>query len=124
MIKLWLDDVRDPRKYGAIGFAWAKDYNEAVALIKTGEVSFASLDHDIGACEECVAASLHIGDMESPETTFYNHCPHAKSGYDFLCFIEESNLWPSDGIRVHSMNPVGRQRMQQVIESHYRREAK
>jgi hypothetical protein len=118
---LWLDDVRDPVQHGFIGAEWAKTYYEAVDLLLTGEVTRASLDHDIGACPDCVEKLLHIGDMTTPETTFYNKCPHAKTGYDLVCWMEENNVWPKYGVSVHSMNPVGRARMQQVIDAHYKR---
>jgi hypothetical protein len=81
-MNLWLDDVRDPCKHGAIGFDWAKTYDEAITALKRGDIEFASLDHDIGACADCTAKMLHIGDMLTPETTFYNRCPHEKTGYD------------------------------------------
>lgn len=117
---LWLDDLRDPRKHGIFNAAWATTYEQAVEMLATGDVTFASLDHDLGACEECVATNAHIGDMKTPETTFYNHCPHAKSGYDVVVWMEENNVWPKNGVIVHSMNPVGKARMQQVIDRHYR----
>lgn len=128
-MRLWLDDERDPQKTlhirgdgtpnGTLGWTWVKTYDDAIKALQAGEVTYASLDHDIGACDDCVMALLHIGDMETPETTFYNRCPHAKTGYDLICFMEEYEIWPRDGVRVHSMNPVGRARMQQVIDKHY-----
>jgi hypothetical protein len=118
-MRLWLDDVREPWKHGYIGAEWAKTYDEAIARLQEGDVTFASLDHDIGACDDCVRDLLHVGDMQTPETTFYNRCPHAKSGYDVVCWMEENNVWPVDGVVVHSMNPVGRLRMKQVIDRHY-----
>ena len=117
---LWLDDVREPWVHGFRGATWAKTFEEAIGYLKSGEVRFASLDHDIGACEDCTSKMFHIGDMLSPETAFFNRCPHAKSGYDVVCWMEENNIWPPDGVRVHSMNPVGRQRMQEVIDKHYK----
>ena len=119
-MRLWLDDCREPWKHGYIGSEWAKTYDEAIAALKTGEIAFASLDHDIGACPDCVAKGLHIGDQQTLETSFVNTCPHAKTGYDVVCWMEENNVWPPDGVVVHSMNPAGRQRMQQVIDRHYR----
>lgn len=116
---LWLDDVREPWKHGYGGAIWAKTYDSAVAALQTGDVAFASLDHDIGACEDCVKAGYHIGDMKTSETTFYNRCPHAKSGYDVVCWMEEHDVWPPNGVVVHSMNPVGRARMESVIKQHY-----
>jgi hypothetical protein len=119
-MRMWLDDVREPWKHGYIGAEWAKTYDEAIVLLRTGNITFASLDHDIGACEECTAHGYHIGDMKTAETTFYNKCPHAKTGYSVICWMEENNVWPKDGVKVHSMNPVGRQRMQAVIDRHYK----
>ena len=116
---LWLDDVRDPKQYGFIGATWVKTYDEAIDALKSGKVTRASLDHDIGACAECTEAGLHIGDMKTAETTFYNRCPHAKTGYDLVCWMEENNIWPPEGTRVHSANPVGRARMEMVIRKHY-----
>lgn len=120
-MKLWLDDVRDPRQYGFFDMYWAKNYDEAIAALKLGEITFASLDHDIGACNKCVSSLQHIGDMLTPETTFFNRCPHEKSGYDVVVFMEENDLFPINGVRVHSMNPVGKVRMNQVIFNHYGR---
>lgn len=115
-INLWLDDMRDPAAFGAIGFVWVKTYNEAIKFLQLGIVEFASLDHDIGACEGCVEYCLHIGDMTTPETTFFNRCPHEKTGYDVVCWLEEHpQFWPPNGVRVHSANPVGRQRMDKHV---------
>ena len=119
-MRLWLDDVREPWKHGFIGATWAKTYDEAIEILESRQVSFASLDHDIGACADCVEKNLHVGDMRTPETTFYNRCPHEKTGYDVVCWMEENNVWPPEGTRVHSANPVGKQRMQVVIDRHYR----
>jgi len=117
----WLDDMRDPAQYGAIGATWAKNYDEAINILKRSTFTFASLDHDLGACAECTATGFHIGDMKTAETTFFNRCPHEKSGYDVLCWMEEHNIWPQNGIRIHSMNPVGRQQMEQIVFAHYGR---
>ena len=46
-----------------------------------------------------------------------------KSGYDVLLWLEEHpEYWPPNGVRVHSANPAGRLRMQQIIDKHDRRE--
>lgn len=96
-IRLWLDDVRDPFEHGHIGWVWAKTANDAIALLETGLVVEASLDHDLS-----IEATL--GQWENEET-----------GYDVVCWMEEHNVWPVNGTRVHSMNPAGKQRMEQVI---------
>jgi hypothetical protein len=92
---LWVDDKRLPEAYGLKGFVRVTTSAEAIALLETGEVRFASLDHDLG---------LKSG-----------------TGYDIVCWMEEHDVWPPDGVRVHSMNVVGRKRMEAVIERHYGR---
>lgn len=118
---LWLDDLRDPVRHGFPNAYWAKNYDEAISAMSNYQFAGASLDHDLGACADCERKGTHIGDMLTPETTFYGHCPHAKSGYDVICWMEEHNYWPEFGVRVHSANPVGRGRMEQVIRAHYGR---
>src|SRR5438309_1594271 len=44
-MKLWLDDIR-PTPDDT--WTWAKTVPEAIDLLKTGEVTYASLDHDLG----------------------------------------------------------------------------
>lgn len=100
---LWLDDVRPPWKHGYIGADWVKTADEAIALLNTGLVTFASLDHDL-----------------SEQATIGQPAPGEKTGYTVVCWMEEHNVWPINGVRVHSMNPAGRLRMQQVIDRAYR----
>lgn len=100
-MKLWLDDIRDPWKHGFIACEWARTADEAIARLKAGDITFASLDHD-----------LSIDDtMGTPKGE--------KTGYDVVCWMEENGVWPEDGVRVHSMNPAGKARMQAVISKHY-----
>lgn len=101
-MRLWLDDIREPWKYGYIASEWAHTAQEAIALLKTGEITFASLDHDL-----------------SVEATCGNPAPNEETGYTVVCWMEENDVWPCDGVVVHSMNPVGRARMEAVIRRHY-----
>src|ERR1041385_6115403 len=101
--KMWLDDIRDPVKFGCIGFNWVKTVDEAIELLKTGEVVFASLDHDL-----------------SIEATMGNW-KNERTGYDVVLWMEENNVWPEEGVKVHSLNPAGRQRMEAVINKVYGR---
>jgi len=100
-MKLWLDDVRDPKDWGHIGWVWVKTYDEAVQMLRTGQVKMASLDHDLS-----LAATLGYPCGE-------------KTGYDVVCWMEEHDVWPRYGVQVHSMNPVGAERMRKVIAKHY-----
>lgn len=100
-MKLWLDDIREPWKHGCIGWHWAKTADEAIEALKTGEVTVASLDHDL-------SEKATLGDDRGERT-----------GYTVVCWMEENDVWPKDGVKVHSMNPVGRGKMLRVINKHY-----
>ena len=100
---MWLDDCRDPACFGRIGWYWVQTIEEAKALLLTGNVIEASLDHDLG-----IWATL--GEWERELT-----------GYDLLLWMEENNIWPVHGVHVHSANPVGAKRMKAAIEDHYKR---
>ncbi len=103
LIDLWLDDLRDPNHHGRIGWTWVKTADEAIALLQTGNVRKASLDHDL-----TVEQTLGREDRE-------------KTGYTVVCWMEEHNVWPAGGTFVHSQNPVGRAKMQSVIDRVYSR---
>lgn len=102
-MRLWLDDIREPWKYGFISCEWVKTADQAIERLKQGDITFASLDHDLSTDDT----------MGKPKGE--------KTGYDVICFMEKHNIWPIDGVRVHSMNPVGRMRMEQVIFKQYGR---
>lgn len=100
MIRLWLDDERDPRDpkiqsdFGAEGDeVWVKTASVAINHLRGGNVSSISLDHDLG-----------IG--------------VTGSGMDVAKWIEEQAFhgtlarleWA-----VHSMNPVGAKQMMQAL---------
>ncbi len=98
MVKMWLDDIRDPRMFGCPGWVWVTTPDEAIKLLATGTVEQASLDHD-----------LTINQMLGLEFD------DEQSGYKVVCWMEENNVWPINGVSVHSMNPAGKARMEQVI---------
>jgi hypothetical protein len=101
-MKLWLDDIREPWRFGCVGWEWAKTVEEAIALLETGLVTEADLDHDL-------SEKATLGDWSGELT-----------GYTVVCWMEEHDCWPIDGVKVHSQNPVGRERMQRVINRHYK----
>lgn len=100
-MKLWLDDVRDPATYHCIGYTWVKTAVEAMELLLTGEVTFASLDHDL-------TIKATMGDWEGELT-----------GYEVVVWMRNRNIWPRDGVAVHSLNQKGAKRMRAVIAAHY-----
>lgn len=103
-MNLWLDDIRDPAEHGCIGWTWARTAIEAIHYLNTGRVECASLDHDL-------SVDATLGNPQFGELT----------GYSVVCWMEEYGVWPPGGVRVHSMNPVGRRRMQLVIAAAYAR---
>lgn len=109
-MKLWLDDIRHPAEHGCIGWHWARTANEAIAALQTGEVTEASLDHDL-----CFEHHAEGGDYDYPFSG-----RSEKTGYAVVLWMEQNNVWPRDGVRVHSMNPAGRMRMEAAIDRHHR----
>lgn len=105
-MKLWLDDIRPPWEHGCIGWKWVQTAEDAIEALASGEVTQASLDHDL-----------------SMEATM--GCPQhgEETGYTVVCWMEEHNIWPVDGVTVHSMNPAGKAKMLVVIRRHYWPEA-
>jgi len=85
-INIWLDDIRDPISNG-----WfiVKTVKECKKVLLKHSVRLMSLDHDLGEGQE--------------------------TGYDLLCWMEKNNIWPSEEVLIHTMNPVGRLRMEQVL---------
>lgn len=88
-MKLWVDDIREAPK----NWAWAKTFTEAKTLIERCDIDEISLDHDLG------------GEL---------------TGYDILNYIEWRKMVLGVEIpkiiHVHTANPVGRQRMQIVVQ--------
>jgi len=66
--------------------------------LATGRVTEASLDHDLSE-----AATL--GNWENEVT-----------GYNVLLWLEQHpQFWPVNGVHLHTLNPLGKQRMEKVI---------
>ena len=109
---LWLDDVRDPEKYGHLrkdGWVWAQTADEAIYWLRKKEVESASLDHDLTFDQ--MSRGGYYGQI---------HEDGMKSGYDVVKWLEEHpEYWPPRGVHVHSANPAGKARMEQVILRHY-----
>ncbi len=114
-MNLWLDDVRPAPE----GWVHVKTADEAKALLQTGNVQKASLDHDLGACETCFDGLNFEEWHVKYECKSAPHCEHFGTGYTLLCWMEETDIWPAEKPTVHSANPVGRDRMQQVIDRKY-----
>ena len=83
-LRLWLDDERPAPE----GWVWCRSVNAAISLLSCAPVSYASLDHDLG-----------------------DYRYDGGDGTAFVDWMAENDCWPSDGVSVHSANPVGRQTM-------------
>jgi len=94
-MKIWLDDIRPAPD----GWLWLKDATQFSVVYKDhlDEITHISFDHD-------------LGDTSDPEIT----------GYTCLCWVEK--IWWNDVtytlpvLTVHSANPVGRSKMQKLID--------
>lgn len=111
-MKLFVDDIRTP--FEDESWTVARTIDEAKRYLVTGMVNEITLGHDMGACQECVVEGKHIGDMATPETTFSNWCPHVDDGYTLLRWIIIEGYLPGI-INIHSMNPIGKQRMIRLL---------
>jgi hypothetical protein len=84
MINVYLDDLRPCPP----GFVLARNVDECLALLESGNVRYLSLDHDLGENEP--------------------------TGYDLTKIMVERGLWPLR-IYMHTANPVGRDNMYQLL---------
>ena len=94
-MRLWVDDERTPPE----GYLWAKSVNSAKEFIINAEknnepIELLDLDHDLGryACEggDCIKLVEWMAETG-------RHYP----------------------IKIHTMNPVGRENMQQLINRYW-----
>ena len=110
MKKLYLDDVRCPKTEG-----WdiVRTYENFVDWIKkNGLPSEVSFDHDL--------AEIHY----DPSTWTENFKYHEKTGYDaakWMCDYCMENGLPIPEFNCHSANPVGRENILAILNSHKER---
>lgn len=109
--KLFLDDIRNPeqvtwRHLPPGPWVVVRSYDEFKATIRArGVPSFLAYDHDL--------ADIHYWNNEAYEQTG----AHAAT---YLCdLLREQNL-PHPNYVVHSQNPVGANRITNIIEYHNR----
>lgn len=108
-MELWLDDKRDPEHYDKEDWYWAMTAVEAIQAFRRGDITRASLDHDL--TDEQMIIGGYNGVI---------HDDGVKSGYDVILWLEQNpEFWPVDGVAVHSQNPSGAARMQAAIRAHY-----
>jgi hypothetical protein len=98
-MKMWLDDIRKPPDDS---WAWVTTAQAALEMLKSGEVTEASLDHDLEFTRAGCADPFGRG-----------------TGLEVAQFIAEMEKPPVT--RVHSMNPVGAKAMREVLAEKERR---
>jgi hypothetical protein len=90
-MKLWIDDVREPPK----GYVWCKSVGQAKQVIRANElrhepIELLDMDHDSG--------------------------DYAFDGGDYIKLLDWMEFTNRNyPIRIHSMNPVGRENMRAII---------
>lgn len=114
-MKLWLDDMRP----APIGWHWAKTVQEAQELLRTGKVDEASLDHDLGACADCMGGKSPEEWLQLTGFTQMPNCDHFGTGYTLVCWMEEHDIWPANKPTVHSRNPAGAAKMRAAIDRRF-----
>ena len=92
-IRLFVDDIRNPEDLGLRGWTVARTSDDAIRILRNGSVESLSLDHDLGGED---------------------------TGYRVACWLEEHGVWPRLGVLCHSANPVGKARIQAVIDRRLR----
>ena len=98
-MKLWIDDCRP----APTGYIWCKSVNSAKRMIEKYS-DWLDFDNNRVDCIELIDIDHDAGD-------------YASDGGDYirlLDWLEETGRnYP---IRIHSMNPVGRENMRRIIE--------
>lgn len=107
---VFLDDLRKPW-----GVRWhlVKTAQECVSILENEDVEHLSLDHDLAA-EHYERDHFKNGPDEHdsiPETL-------DGSGHDVVRFMVRSGRWPTKTLIIHTMNPMGRERMLAMAKHH------
>jgi len=93
-LRVWLDDLLDDRA-APPGWVHVTTAPAAIALIDRGDVVELSLDHDLGD-DDIAGKGVHV--------------------VDHIADVAGRDLWPRDGITIHSANAAGRDQMARTIE--------
>jgi hypothetical protein len=96
-LRVWLDDLLEDRA-APQGWTQVTTAPAAIALLETGRVVELSLDHDLGN-DDVAGKGVHVVDHIAREQ-----------------FAAAKDLWPRDGIMIHSANPAGKDQMARAIE--------
>ena len=98
-VRVWLDDDLVDRA-APDGWTQVTTAREAIDLLLTGNVVELSLDHDLGD-DERFGRGVDVVDFIVTEHE-----------------VNRRDLWPRDGIGLHTANPAGRETMARTIRSY------
>lgn len=110
-MKVYLDDIRPCPS----GWRLARNYDEAITLLKSGCVEEISLDHDLGME---VTGKVDVDEWDAQ--ILLARGIEAKTGYHVACWIEEAvhmGLIDAPVMHCHSANPAGKKKIMLTIES-------
>lgn len=96
-LRVWLDDLLDDRA-APRGWVHVTTAPAAIALLDSGRVVELSLDHDLGE-DELAGKGIHVVDHIAERQV-----------------VDGQDLWPRDGITLHTANAAGRDQMARAIE--------
>jgi hypothetical protein len=96
-LRVWLDDLLEDRA-APRGWIHVTTAPAAIALLESGQVVELSLDHDLGD-DELAGKGIHVVD----------HIAESQ-------IVDGRDLWPRDGITLHTANAAGRDQMARAIE--------
>ncbi len=111
-VRLYLDDVRKC----PVGWTLARSVAEAIDVMKRWTVVEASLDHDLGACDEC----LKREEVAALAANGAFLCQHVPNGMEFVRWMKRTGVWPTSKPTVHSANGGKAPLMREEIEAHWR----
>jgi hypothetical protein len=95
-LRVWLDDLLDDRA-APPGWLHVTAAPAAISLIDRGHVVELSLDHDLGD-DEGAGKGLHVIDHIAEQQV-----------------VAGRDLWPREGITIHSANAAGRTRWRALL---------
>ena len=99
-MKIWVDDIRD----APLGYAQCRSVNEAIKTITDYELMY-----DKSGGKSCYKIELIDLDHDAGD--------YANDGGDYIKILDWlENTGRNYPIRIHSMNPVGRENMKAIIK--------
>ena len=114
-MKLWIDDVRPAPD----GYDWAKSVDEAKEIILEAEDVVDSINHmettlyNLPTWNNCMLRKRYTIELIDIDHDAGNYAEYGGDYIKLLDWLEETGRnYP---IRIHSMNPVGRENMRAII---------